>query len=254
MQKQFVQRFTETIKKDASIIGAAIGGSWITEEIDEYSDVDIVLVTKEKIGGNKNRMMNYASRFGQLLSGFTGEHVGEPRLLICLYDDPLLHVDLKFVTLQEFENRAEDPVIVHDTNDQLRKVITNTKASYPMPGYQWIEDRFWTWVHYAVQRIARGEYFEALDFISSIRSMVLGPLIHIYRKGLPRGVRKIDLVHDKQLEMLKNTVASPEKESLKCALSAVIDLYKELRTQLYGEEIRNDNVEIAVMKYFKKEV
>jgi hypothetical protein len=31
-----------------------------------------------------------------LLVGFTGEHVGEPRVLICLYGPPVLHVDLKF--------------------------------------------------------------------------------------------------------------------------------------------------------------
>ena len=34
-----------------------------------------------------------------LLAAFTGEHVGEPRLLICLYRSPLLHVDLKYVSL-----------------------------------------------------------------------------------------------------------------------------------------------------------
>ena len=38
-----------------------------------------------------------AERFGDLLAAFTGEHVGEPRLLICLYGPELLHGDLKFV-------------------------------------------------------------------------------------------------------------------------------------------------------------
>ena len=32
---------------------------------------------------------------------FTGEHVGESRVLICLYGPPLLHVDLKFVSLSD---------------------------------------------------------------------------------------------------------------------------------------------------------
>ena len=40
-----------------------------------------------------------AGTLGHLLHAFTGEHVGEPRLLICLYGPELLHVDLKFMDL-----------------------------------------------------------------------------------------------------------------------------------------------------------
>jgi hypothetical protein len=50
-------------------------------------------------------MQQNASRLGELLPSFTGEHVGEPRLLICLYNNPLLHAELKFVTPEEFKKR-----------------------------------------------------------------------------------------------------------------------------------------------------
>ena len=96
IQQQFVNKAVATIKKDDSIIGLAVGGSWLTNELDEYSDLDLTLVTKEKVSDDPAKMLKYAASFGKLLSGFTGEHVGEPRLLICLYDDPLLHVDIKF--------------------------------------------------------------------------------------------------------------------------------------------------------------
>ena len=39
----------------------------------------------------------FAAGLGPLLACFTGEHVGEPRLLIALYGPPPVHVDLKFV-------------------------------------------------------------------------------------------------------------------------------------------------------------
>ena len=42
--------------------------------------------------------MAFAGTLGHLLHAFTGEHVGEPRLLICLFGPELLHVDLKFIT------------------------------------------------------------------------------------------------------------------------------------------------------------
>jgi hypothetical protein len=49
----------------------------------------------------------FAGALGPLLSAFTGDHVGEPRLLICLYGPPLLHVDLKFVTPADLAERVE---------------------------------------------------------------------------------------------------------------------------------------------------
>ena len=52
-----------------------------------------------------------ASSLGRLAGAFTGEHVGEPRLLICLYDNPVLHVDLKFVNLFDAAVRIENPVM-----------------------------------------------------------------------------------------------------------------------------------------------
>jgi hypothetical protein len=48
--------------------------------VDEYSDVDLVLITSEKIGENLSRMIQEAARFGALLSDFTGEPVGIPEL------------------------------------------------------------------------------------------------------------------------------------------------------------------------------
>lgn len=53
------------------------------------------------------RSRELAGTLGHLLHAFTGEHVGEPRLLICLYGPELLHVDLKFVTLEMLTQRVE---------------------------------------------------------------------------------------------------------------------------------------------------
>src|SRR6187431_508007 len=107
IQHEFAERATKIWSKDKSIIGLAVAGSWLTNEIDEFSDLDLIVVTKEKITGNKAKMFDYAQQLAGFLSGFTGEHVGEPRVLICLYGDPLLHVDIKFLTLIEFHQRIE---------------------------------------------------------------------------------------------------------------------------------------------------
>lgn len=238
IQQQFLNKAVEVIQKDDSIIGLAVGGSWLTNEVDEYSDLDLALITKEKVSGDPAKMLHYASSFGKLLSGFTGEHVGEPRLLICLYDDPLLHVDIKFLTFPEFNFRVENPVILHDTDGQLKDVLSRTDAKYPFPGYQWIEDRFWIWIHYATLKIGRGELFEALDFLSFIRMVVLGPLLQVKNADTPRGVRKVKMNLAKEdLEQLKLTIAEYNTVSITAALEATIYLYRELRKALFSSEV-----------------
>jgi hypothetical protein len=76
----FAHHVTTLIQNDDSILGLAVAGSWLTNELDEFSDLDLVLVTREKVGGDKDEMIAYAQGFGNFLSGFTGEYVGEPRV------------------------------------------------------------------------------------------------------------------------------------------------------------------------------
>lgn len=238
MQKQFVENAIEKIKNDENVLGLAVAGSWITQEIDAYSDVDLILFTKEKVAGNPERMTAYANKLGTVLSAFTGEHVGEPRLLICLYDDPLLHVDIKFLTLEEYTTRIENPVVIFERENAVTDLLNLSEAAWPYPDYQWIEDRFWTWVHYAALKLGRGEDFEALDFLSYIRSTVLAPLLQIKNGNLPRGLRKVETkLSAEDLAALKETIANHEPASLFAALDKSIELYQALRKALFDEGI-----------------
>jgi hypothetical protein len=178
IQQAFANNASMILEPDDNVIGLAVAGSWLTDELDEFSDLDLILVTQQQIAGDRNQMLAYAKKLGNLLSGFTGEHVGEPRLLVCLYDNPLLHVDIKFVTIDEFHYRIETPIVLLDKNGLLEKAITASEAKFPYPDYQWIEDRFWIWIHYALLKIGRGEYLEAYDFLGFLRMTVLGPLLH----------------------------------------------------------------------------
>ncbi len=250
---QFAQQVVDIIKKDTEVIGLAVAGSWLTNELDEFSDLDLILVTRSKISHDKNLMLEYAGKFGNLLSGFTGEHVGEPRVLICLYSNPLLHVDIKFLTIDEFEHRVEEPVILYDADGQLQQVLNQTHAVFPYPDYQWIEDRFWIWVHYALLKIGRGENMEALDFFGFLRMVVLGPLLHIKNGNLPRGVRRVETqLSATDHEKLMATIPVCQKASLLSSLEASILLYSELRVLLFDDKVvLRVDAEKEVMAYFE---
>lgn len=252
IQRLFAEKAAAIVAEDPGAIGLTAAGSWLTNELDEYSDLDLVLVTKNKVGGDKQRMMEWAKKFGKVLSAFTGEHVGEPRLLICLYDDPLLHVDIKFITLEEFAFRVEEPVILSDVYGQLEQSLQLTTAEWPMPGYQWIEDRFWVWIHYGLTKLGRGEYFEAIDFLSAIRNMVLGPLLLISQGQLPRGVRKLEKhLPESTLGQLKYTLPTYDRSSILKAIHKCVEIYRDLRSNLYGSDIQlQSETEKKVLEYY----
>lgn len=253
-QFEFANKVKYIVERDDSVIGLAVGGSWLNNKIDQYSDLDLVVITREKISHDKNKMLQFAKRIDHFLAGFTGDHVGEPRLLICLYDKPLLHVDFKFVTLEEFRVRVETPTILLDKEGQLQEAINNSEARFPFPDYQWIEDRYWTWIHYALLKIGRGEYLEAFDFLGYLRMVVLGPLLHIKNKNLPRGVRNVETeIAKDDLEKLKATIPQYERQTLLNSLHNAVILYRDLRNELYDNKVLfQKETEGRVMKYFEE--
>jgi hypothetical protein len=253
IQKEFAERAVAKVREDDNVIGLAVAGSWIDDELDEYSDLDLVLVTKEKIGGDKEKMTGYAKRFGDFISGFTGEHVGEPRLLICMYDDPLLHVDIKFVTLKEFESRVENPAVLFERNNKLTAVMAATKPEWPEPDLQWIEDRFWTWVHYIAGKIGRGEFFEALNGLEFMRMNVLSPMMQLKNKIKVRGLRKVETrLTAADLENLKITVAQYNRASLIKALDNTVSIYRTIRRKIFSGSVELQALaEKKSMTYFK---
>jgi hypothetical protein len=249
----FVANAIVRVQQDPDAVGLAAGGSWITDQLDAYSDLDLVLVTNSPISPDLARMREYAAKLGSMIASFQGDHVGEPRLLITLYDAPLLHVDIKFITPDEFYQRVENPVILWERDGVLTSIIQQSTAQYPPVDFQWIEDRFWVWVHYAALKIGRGEYFEAFDFFGFMRGVVFGPLLHLKNSGLPRGVRRAETTFGAaELAQLRRTVATPDREALLASLWELVNLYEALRDTLAPATLqRNTTAQSAVTQYMK---
>ncbi|GAB3769097.1 hypothetical protein GCM10028818_04580 [Spirosoma horti] len=246
-----IDKAVQVCQQDPEAIGLAAGGSWISGEIDAYSDLDLVLITTRQLAPDVSHMRDYAARFGPLLASFRGDHVGEPRLLIALYESPLLHVDIKFLTPVEFYERVENPVVLWERDQLLTTIIQQSTAQYPPVDFQATEDRFWIWMHYAALKVGRGEYFEAIDFLAFVRNMVLGPLLHLKNGGLPRGVRRAEMAFSAvDLGRLRATVATPDREDLLLSLTEAMHLYEELRDALAPASLlKNRTAQLAVIQY-----
>ena len=224
------QRLASRSVADQRLIAVAAGGSFLTGGMDEYSDLDLVVaVEPSAVLQVMRERKQIAATLGNLLAAFTGEHVGEPRLLICLYGPPLLHVDLKFVSLPDMMTRVEDPVILWEREGQLTAILQASEAVYPAPDLQWLEDRFWVWMHYGTTKLGRGELFEALDFLAFLRFQVLGPLALLAQGRRPAGVRKVETQAPLYLPELIRTIAPYDRLACMRVLQAAAAFYQKVR-------------------------
>lgn len=227
----FIDAICSSVAADDRFMALLAGGSFIHGGIDRHSDLDLVLVARDDaLDDVMASRTAFARSLGPVISAFTGEHVGEPRLLICLYGPPLLHVDLKFVSADDLDRRIERPALLFAREEaDIAARIDNAAIAWPDHDAQWFEDRIWTWLHYAATKVARGELYEALGMLAWLREQVIGPMLY-RRAGRPqRGVRRIEASGVDPDGLLAATLASHDPAEIRSALMAVIDIYVALR-------------------------
>lgn len=246
----FLRALLGRLQQDPRIVGVLAGGSYLTDAMDQYSDLDLVVVVEERAYAEVTSERGaLAASLGRLLASFTGEHVGEPRLLICLYEEPLLHVDLKLVMLGDLAERVEEPAVLWQRDGRLEQALAAGVAEYPSPHAGWLERRFWVWVHYTATKIGRGELFEALHLLDYLRSTALGPLGLQKAGARPSGVRRVETAAPELARRLEATVSRYEAADCLRALHACVDVYRWLRAETATDQ---SAVELAVMTYLRE--
>jgi hypothetical protein len=238
--RERIEAIVQTFERDPRIVGVAAGGSMLNNNMDEFSDLDLVVaVEPARWDETLAARQPIAAAAGPLLCSFTGEHVGEPRLLICLYaGQPPVHVDYKFVALPDVAVRVEEPLVLWERDGRMSKTLEAGSARFPEPDRQWIEDRFWIWVHYAAVKIGRGELFEALDMLGYLRATVLGPLALHRRNARPSGVRRLEMYAPDESAAFEATIAGYAAKDCVRALRASISLYRRLRDSTNSTVLR----------------
>jgi hypothetical protein len=164
LHARMIDRVVAAVRADERFEALLGTGSLAYGGFDEHSDLDFVIVVRadDHAAAMAGRQA-FARRLGSLLAAFSGEHVGEPRLLICLFGPPLLHVDLKFITPADLPALSEHPVVLWARNPgDLERRLAGMTVSGRGRDAQWYEDRAWVWLHYVATKLLRGELFEAI--------------------------------------------------------------------------------------------
>ncbi|MFD5450569.1 nucleotidyltransferase domain-containing protein [Streptomyces sp. NPDC003470] len=250
LHSQFLGDVLPRIRQDARVAGVAITGSFAEGRPDVYSDLDLILVVDDEaydmVMGERLVLIG---SWAPLVAGFTGEHVGEPRLIITLVGPPLLHVDFKFVRASDFAERTEDPEILWDRDGLLAGALAQQPPVTPAFDLQWIEDRFWIWVHYGATKLGRGELFETISFLTYLRETVLGPLAAYRRGAIPRGVRHLETIAPEEARDLRATLCGYDRHEAGRALLATVDLYRRWSDAAGAIVERRHHAEKLAMQY-----
>ncbi|WP_436701172.1 nucleotidyltransferase domain-containing protein [Nocardioides sp. BYT-33-1] len=250
--REFLDRLTPILQRDERILGLALAGSLAEGTADEHSDVDLVVVLRD--AAYDEVMADRLGLIGSwtpLVDGFTGEHVGEPRLIIALVGPPLLHVDFKFVRISDLGERSGDPVVVWERDGSLARALAGRPATEAGYDAQWVEDRFWTWVHYGATKLARGELFEVIGFLGFLREVVYGPLAAELSGTAPRGVRRLETLAPDLAHALESTVSGYDATEAAAALVACVDVYRSWTDRLAAPPRRNELVVGLVGDYLR---
>ncbi|MFB6977625.1 nucleotidyltransferase domain-containing protein [Streptomyces scopuliridis] len=252
LHSQFLSSVLPRIRQDARVTGVAIAGSIAGGHPDIYSDVDLIVVIDDgAFDAVMKDRLTLIGTWAALVAGFTGEHVGEPSLIITLVGPPLLHVDFKFVRTSDFAERVEDPEVLWDRDGRLATTLAEHPLTPPSLDLQWIEDRFWIWVHYGATKLGRGELFETIGFLNYLRETVLGPLAARRVGAAPRGVRHLESIAPNEARDLQATLCGYDRHDAGQALLATVELYRRWLDEAQAEIERHHHAEKLAMQYLQ---
>ncbi len=230
----FIQTCSKKMEQGGEFAALVTRGSFGTPDFDEHSDLDLLLLTQSSSQehGTEQRK-RFASELGPLLSSFTGEHVGEPSILICLYNTGprLLHVDLDFRASHEVDwCFSQEQIHWLRQGESVRALVDPPERA--QPNVQWMEDRFWTWIHYGVGKCRRGEIFDGVGMVGFLREHVLGPLQLSLGGYPPHSVRRLESRFPESVGEFAKTVPEYSRQSCLKALENCVSLYLGLCEQI----------------------
>ena len=235
--RELLERAFAYFRDDIRIVGLVVGGSLARGGVDFYSDLDLYVVVRDVAFEDVfTEKTSSAEAVGSPLFGFAVDPVaGGSTDHIVLYEGP---VKFDFMYLKESDlgphPRWDGCVVLKDADGRLGAVVARSEAlEPPRPSAEDLSElsqKFWTWCWYAFGKIERGELWEALDGLHSIRTLVLVPLLDWTAERRHEGYRRLERkTSQEQASRLSATVAPMRAQAFHAALRAEVELFRELR-------------------------
>ncbi|RZA09244.1 MAG: hypothetical protein EOP11_02365 [Proteobacteria bacterium] len=240
-------RATKVAQGDSRFLGLCLHQEANHEN--EFTDEELVFVCAPlAFGACAEDLRSLAENLGPLLHGYQQDKGDAEREITCLYDEPLRRIDIRLLPLDGVAE-LHRPKILWEKEGALRAEIGKHRDPNPVLDLQWMEDRFWIWMHGAAEALRAGAVFEALHQMSCLRTRILAPLLLKSHAKPASGLKAIEQTDSESLSSLRATVPLYDAKSCEISLREAAKLYVGLRESLAPDDlVRHQRAEMAVMR------
>jgi predicted nucleotidyltransferase len=239
--RKLLEEAVTRFRNDIRVVGLVVGGSLAHGTADFYSDVDLYIVAQDEafdeIFAERDTTVEAV---GLPLFGFTVDPApGGSTDHIVIYEGP---VKFDFMYLKESELKPAPKwvscVVLKDATGHVGGIVANSEGlAPPRPTTEALlelNQMFWTRCWYVFGKIVRGELWEALDVLHSIRSLALVPSLDWAAERPHEGYRRLENKTDAAMaSRLLATVTPVQPEALFSALQAEVELFRSLRAVVF---------------------
>lgn len=235
------ERAVNYFRDDARVVGMILGGSLAHGLADAYSDVDLYVVADDESFDAVFEERDVAAlTVGSPLLQFTVDPIpGGSRDYIVTYPGPV-KLDLMYYRESEILPAAkwDGCVVLKDASGLMVGVRERSRdLAPPSPSSEELlelDQIFWTLCWYAFGKIMRGELWEALDGIHTIRSDAILPMLDWTAERPHEGYRRLETrLAPETIKRLEHTLGRMEAGALYDALKAEISLFRVLSGPLF---------------------
>jgi predicted nucleotidyltransferase len=239
--RKLLERAVARMRDDARVEGLVAGGSLAHGEADFYSDIDLYIVVQDEAFAELFAERDVAvEAVGSPLFRFIVDPIpGGSTDHIVIYEGP---VKFDFMYMKASDLKPDPKwvgcAVLEDASGRVGAAIARSEGlAPPQPPTEELLDlnqKFWTWCWYVFGKIVRGELWEALDGIHSIRSLTLLPLLDWATASPHEGYRRLERKTDPEAaSRLMVTVAAVEPQALYTALQNEMELFRSLRRMVF---------------------
>ncbi len=170
----------------------ALSGSTAKGEADRFSDLDLwcIVESPRQIEPIRDLVTRTVKRIGDPITFFAATHLAAEDLLIFFTElnGIVVKIDVEIVVLADFKRPPELTSLV-DPDGIFSRIAIREPSKFDADE---ANRRVAGWLWYAYTKAARGELFEAVDALDTIRKLALVPLLLNRAGQVVEGYRRLE--------------------------------------------------------------
>lgn len=226
---------SESLSKDARVIGLVLTGSVASATADVFSDIDLLAITTDDgLLAMWNRRAELESLLGTVAFRFDVTEI-VPYSAAAYYDDGTkLHVTYRSMPMLRLDAEYRNAIILFAREQGIAEWAAACQRCCSQSDHASLardDERFWFWLLQGASKVGRGELWAAYDTLHMLRTILVSVICAVTGNAF-EGFRRIESrLNEQWLPILEGTVVGVERGSLVDAYWQMLRAYEVVRNQ-----------------------